>query len=147
MVKEAIVFQDIFIIEDIDCDGKKFDRVSRILAHSEQYETDITLDVNNELYPLEINDRFALALASTLSATGDTSADSDAWRDNRKNKEATLADEYEYVMFGKCYKYEEVGSKVSIYISFGGLLMCLEGDYRHLQNFQKGENLYLLMRK
>lgn len=35
----------------------------------------------------------------------------------------------------------------SVYISYGGLLMCLEGDFRHLQNISLGENLYLLMRK
>lgn len=35
----------------------------------------------------------------------------------------------------------------SVYISYGGLLMCLEGDYRHLQNLTVGENIYLLMRK
>jgi hypothetical protein len=35
----------------------------------------------------------------------------------------------------------------SVYVSYGGLLMCLEGDYRHLQNLTVGENIYLLMRK
>lgn len=41
----------------------------------------------------------------------------------------SLMDKYEYVMYGKLYKYgdERVGGalKVDVYISFGGLLMLL----------------------
>lgn len=34
----------------------------------------------------------------------------------------------------------------SVYISFGGLLLCLEGGYRNLSSL-KQENIYLLMRR
>lgn len=33
----------------------------------------------------------------------------------------------------------------AVYVSFGGLLLCLEGGYRHLSSL-KQENVYLLMR-
>ncbi|KAF9362895.1 DNA-directed RNA polymerases I, II, and III subunit RPABC3 [Mortierella sp. NVP85] len=149
--KDNILFSDIFDIKDVDGAGKKFDRVSRINARSENYEMELTLDIHNEIYPLEIGEKFSLVLATSLSLTAtvgnDTSGAQESWRE-KVGGERTLADDYEYVMYGKVYKYDEgQGSKVSVYISFGGLLMCLEGDFRHLQNISLGENLYLLMRK
>jgi DNA-directed RNA polymerase I, II, and III subunit RPABC3 len=60
----------------------------------------------------------------------------------------SLADEYEYVMYGKVYKYDDSNqSKITIYASFGGLLMCLSGDYRALAKIEVGQYLYLLIRK
>ena len=35
----------------------------------------------------------------------------------------------------------------AVYVSYGGLLMCLAGDARHVQDFNVGDNAYLLMRK
>ncbi|KAF9585401.1 DNA-directed RNA polymerases I, II, and III subunit RPABC3 [Lunasporangiospora selenospora] len=149
--KDNILFSDIFDIKNVDAEGRRFDKVSRINARSENYEMELTLDINNELYPLEIGEKFSLVLATSLSLTtavgNDTTATQESWRE-RVGGERTLADDYEYVMYGKVYKYDEgQGSKVSVYISFGGLLMCLEGDFRHLQNINLSENLYLLMRK
>ncbi|ORX82085.1 RNA polymerase [Basidiobolus meristosporus CBS 931.73] len=147
--RENILFSDIFDIKDVDRDGKKFDRVSRLNARSENYDMELTLDFNNELYPLEIGDKFSLVLASSLSLDGvrdlDASGKKESWRERT---EKNLADDYEYVMYGKVYKYDESsGSKVSVYASYGGLLMALEGDFRHLQNISVSENIYLLMRK
>ena len=34
-----------------------------------------------------------------------------------------------------------------VLISYGGLLMCLEGDPRQMQDLDIGKNFYLLMRK
>ncbi|ORX58555.1 RNA polymerase [Piromyces finnis] len=137
------LFSDVFEIVEKDKGGKKFDRVSRIQGRSENYEMDLTLDVNTEIYPIEIGDKFALMLASSLSLDG--AEKTEIWREDLKD---SLADDYEYVMYGKVFKYDDSnGSKVSIYISYGGLLMCLEGDYRHLQNIEVGKFIYLLMRK
>ncbi|KAF9349010.1 DNA-directed RNA polymerases I, II, and III subunit RPABC3 [Mortierella sp. AD094] len=151
--KDNVIFSDIFDIKDVDGGGKKFDKVSRINARSDNYEMELTLDINNELYPLEVGEKFSLVLATSLSLTAsvgnDTSGTQESWRE-RVGGERTLADDYEYVMYGKVYKYDEsqAGNKTCfVYISFGGLLMCLEGDYRHLHNISLGENLYLLMRK
>lgn len=35
----------------------------------------------------------------------------------------------------------------SAYVSFGGLLMRLEGDQNHFQGFEVDKNIYLLMKK
>ncbi|RKP09916.1 RNA polymerase [Thamnocephalis sphaerospora] len=152
--KENVLFSDVFDVKDVDRDGKKFDRVSRINARSENYDMEMTLDVNSELYPMEIGDKFAFALASSLSlekqaATGDDAEKTEeSWRDLSRRNEPTLADSYEYVMHGRVFKYDEGnGTRVAVYVSFGGLLLCLEGDYRHLQKVMIGETVYLLMRK
>ncbi|CAG8525640.1 7875_t:CDS:2 [Ambispora gerdemannii] len=165
-----ILFLDVFNINDMDRDGKKFDRVSRFVARSENYEMELTLDVNIELYPLDIGDRVSLCLASSLESNplptevpkaismSDSEAERkrkkeqeekerDSWQEKRPD-EVDLSDEYEYVMFGKVYKYDDKSSKgVGVYISFGGLLMALEGDHRHITNIYVGQNCYLLMKR
>ncbi|KAF9535867.1 hypothetical protein CPB83DRAFT_901529 [Crepidotus variabilis] len=153
----SIIFDDIFTINAIDKEGKKFDRVSRLYAHSKNYDMDMTLDYNLELFPLQKDQSFALALASSLSRTGPggagisaeeaAEADRDVWRPDGKSK-GGLHDEYDYVMFGKVYKFDgESGEVVTAYASFGGLLMALTGSYRHMTSIVLGDNIYLLMRK
>ncbi|KAG9295644.1 hypothetical protein G9A89_002962 [Geosiphon pyriformis] len=165
-----ILFQDIFNVNDVDRDGKKFDRVSRFTARSENYEMELTLDINIELYPLDIGDRVVLCLASSLEVNpvsaevlkaislNDSEAEKkrkkeheekerDSWQEKRPD-EVDLSDQYDYVMFGKVYKFDEKSSKgVGVYISFGGLLMALEGDHRHITNIYVGQNCYLLLRR
>ncbi|CAM0138034.1 DNA-directed RNA polymerases I, II, and III subunit RPABC3 [Umbelopsis sp. WA50703] len=161
MSRDNLLFQDIFDIKDIDPEGKRFDRVSRVRARSENYEMDLTLDYNTELYPLEIGEKFSLVLAASLALNGGSGGAGvekrESWRE-RAPGDRDLSDEYEYVMYGKVYRFDEAntgsssapvgaGQKVAVFVSFGGLLMCLEGDFRHLQNITVGENIYLLMRK
>lgn len=63
-------------------------------------------------------------------------------------------------MYGKVFKYEyKEGNKVYIaplrllrsssliYISFGGLLMSIEGEQSPLENIKYGSRLYLLIKK
>lgn len=71
---------------------------------------DLTLDYNFELFPLETDQSFALALASSLdrdgapptAADGDEEGDKDRhkWRPDGKGKHG-LEDDYDYVMYGK----------------------------------------------
>ncbi|KAG6878427.1 hypothetical protein C0993_007028 [Termitomyces sp. T159_Od127] len=110
----SIVFDDIFTINAIDKEGKKFDRVSRLYAHSKNYEMDLTLDFNVELFPLQNEDSFALALATSLARggapTGASNTDGiedtadekerDVWRPDGKGRRG-LEDDYDYVMYGK----------------------------------------------
>lgn len=81
--------------------------VSRVIARSENYEMDLTLDVNSELYPLDIAEKFSLVLASSLSLDSTNGTDTrESWRE-RAPGERDLSDEYEYVMFGKVYRYDD----------------------------------------
>ncbi|KAI9337163.1 RNA polymerase [Zopfochytrium polystomum] len=140
------VFTDIFEVNDLDQDGKKFDRVSRIKATSESADMEIILDINSEIYPMRVQDKFTLTLALSLSLDGganDSSVKRESWREVAAKR--SLADDYEYVMFGKVYKYDErERSKATVYASFGGLLLCMSGDPVQVNI---GQEVYLLLRK
>ncbi|KAI0322673.1 RNA polymerase [Amylostereum chailletii] len=155
------VFNDIFLIQDIDREGKKFDRVSRLYAHSKNYDMDLTLDYNIELFPLEAGQSVALALASTLArgpqnggggegaegAAEDEDKDKDVWRPDGKGRRG-VEEDYEYVMYGKVYRFDSGNAEtVTAYASFGGLLMSLTGSFRHMTNIVLGDPVFLLMRK
>ncbi|KAJ7785990.1 hypothetical protein B0H16DRAFT_1488831 [Mycena metata] len=156
----SIVFDDIFTINAIDKEGKKFDRVSRLYAHSKNYDMDLTLDYNIELFPLQSDQSFALALASSLARGGPQAAagadgtaeeaedkDRDVWRPDGKGRRG-LEEDYEYVMYGKVYKFDSGTTEiVTAYASFGGLLLSLTGSFRHMTSIVLGDPVYLLMRK
>lgn len=72
---------------------------------------DLTLDYNVELFPLQKDQSFALALASSLARGGRTANktdggadaeehDRDVWRPDGKGSRG-LEDDYDYVMYGK----------------------------------------------
>ncbi|KAJ8460350.1 hypothetical protein OPV22_033276 [Ensete ventricosum] len=131
----------------LDPDGKKFDKVSRIEARSEQFDMYMQLDVNTEIYPLHVGDKFTMVLTPTLSLDG--TPDSGYFTQGGRK---SLADKFEYVMHGKLYKISEEASggpnvKVELYASFGGLLMMLKGDPSNAAQFELDQRLFLLMRK
>jgi len=155
----SIVFDDLFTISDIDKDGKKFDRVSRLFAHSSNYDMDLTLDYNIELYPLTKGESFSLVLATSLlrpteggAANGADGADEEkdtyTWRPDGKGQRG-IDDDYEYVMYGRVYKFDGGTSSeiVTAYMSYGGLLMTLTGSHRHMTGIVLGDPVYLLMRR
>jgi len=159
-----IVFDDIFTINAIDKEGTKFDRVSRLYAHSKNYDMDLTLDYNIELYHLEKDKTFALALASSLrkgpptgsanvngagagNAGGDDNKEEPVWRPDGKGS-GGLEEDYDYVMYGKVYKFDQGTAEiVTAYASFGGLLMSLTGSFRHMTSLVLGDPVFILLRK
>ncbi|GAA5857229.1 hypothetical protein JCM8547_009385 [Rhodosporidiobolus lusitaniae] len=141
---QNILFSDVFAVTAIDKDGKKFDRVSRVAAKSNNLDMRLTLDINTDLLTLSEGKDFSLALASSLS-TAEGAKEGGAAGGWRQDIEGGLADEWDYVMFGKVYKFDDgTGEEVTAYISFGGLLMALTGSYRHIERVTVGEHIYLL---
>ncbi len=144
----STLFDDIFDVESVD--PGRYTRVCRVIAKSTTSpDTKITIDINTELFPVAKMDTLTITLAKSLSI--DESGDSGmftangSWRPPKPNQR-TLMDDYDYVMYGTVYKFEEGSNdKISLYCSFGGLLMCLEGNYRTLSSLRQ-ENLYILMR-
>ncbi|KAK8042830.1 DNA-directed RNA polymerases I [Apiospora phragmitis] len=143
---DAQLFEDNFTIYERD--QSKYDRVARITASTEDSQTQLTLDVNIELFPVAIGDRLTVVLATSLSLDGtrDTVSDGKGWRDVKG--ESSLADLYDYVCHGKIYKFEDGadGQTLKAYISYGGLLMMLEGPSKKLLPLRV-ENTYLLIKK
>lgn len=145
----GVLFEDIFNVKDIDPEGKKFDRVSRLHCESESFKMDLILDVNTWLYPMDLGDKFRLVLATTLREDG--YPDNGDW--NPMETEGSRADSFEYVMYGRIYRIEgdelsqEPSSRLAAYVSYGGLLMRLQGDANNLHGFEVDQHLYLLMKK
>ena len=143
-----IKYEAMFETIDQDPDGKKFDRVSRFVCRSTPYgDSELTLDVNVDAYPIDIGAKFTYVLASTLNTDG--SPEDPSTYD--QSKKESLADEYEYVMHGKCYKKTEeddaAAEKTATYISFGGLLACVKTDAKAMSEVDVDDRVYCLMRK
>ncbi|KAI0101552.1 DNA-directed RNA polymerases and 3 polypeptide [Nemania sp. FL0031] len=141
---DAQLFEDTFTVTDYD--QSKYDRVARITANSTDNQTQMSLDINIELFPCLVGENLQVVLATTLSLDGNRDNEERGWRDVRG--ESTLADMYDYVCHGKIYRFEDgvEGQTLRAYISFGGLLMMLEGPYAKLTPLRV-DNTYLLVKK
>ena len=145
----GVLFEDIFDVKDIDPEGKKFDRTSRLHCESESFKMDLILDINQGIYPVDLGDKFRLVLASSLREDG--FADQGDW--SPLDSGPSRADSFEYVMHGKIYRIEgddnplEGAGRLSAYVSYGGLLMRLQGDANNLHGFEMDQHVYLLMKK
>ncbi|KAG7529025.1 hypothetical protein FFLO_05818 [Filobasidium floriforme] len=163
--RSNILFTDKFQVKEIDKDGKKFDRVSRMTSNPSQRGLSLTLDYANEFIQFKPQEYFTMTLATSLHEDGDDEevaggSSGAAGGPDEASKKVTkremwrggdegLAEQYEYVMHGKIYKFDETRSgenSTTAYLSFGGLLMALRGSYRHLQELVIGENVYLLIK-
>ena len=139
------LFEDIFEVTALNPDKKVFDRVNRVAATGTTFECDLLLDINSEIYSMHEADKITLVLASTLNLDG---TPDDHFSYAPSPGEPTLADNYEYVMHGRVFDVAYKGEgAVVIAASFGGLLMRLTGDQRHLSSVQPDMRLYILIKK
>merc|ERR1719286_90533 len=97
---------------------------------------------------MDLADKFRLVLASSLREDG--FADQGEW--SPLDTGPSRADCFEYVMHGKIYRIEgdeasEGTGRLSAYVSYGGLLMRLQGDANNLHGFEIDQHVYLLMKK
>ena len=138
-------FEDNLLVKSIDKNGKVFDRISRVEGIGTETGCQIVLDVNSDIYPVSKDKVYKILLTKSLF--------SDNFTPNQFNyeiylKKNTLMDSYDYVMNGKVFKLtEELESKVAVHISFGGLILGITGDPKHLSSLNLDERLYFLMKK
>jgi len=141
-----MLFEDTFEVTAVNPDGKKFDKVTRLVCRGHNYEMDLVLDYNSDIYRLPLGQKFFLLLSRTLNLDGTPDL-------NEYNQDGgpSLMDHYEYVMHGKVFKIQQSSkqknSTLECYVSYGGLLMCLKGDPRNLHKLELDQQLYLLMRR
>ena len=94
----------------------------------------------------QIGTKFTLVLAPTLSLDG--TPEDPAYDQSGKE---SLADSYEYVMYGKVFKKEDTDeggiAKAAVNISFGGLLLHLKAEPKNLQDVEIDNRVYVLIRK
>uniref|UniRef100_A0A8C6RCA7 DNA-directed RNA polymerases I, II, and III subunit RPABC3 n=1 Tax=Nannospalax galili TaxID=1026970 RepID=A0A8C6RCA7_NANGA len=124
----GILFEEIFDVKDIDPEGKKFDGVSM----------DLVLDVNVQIYPIDLGDKFRLVIASTLNEDGTLDDGEYNPTDDRPSRaDQTEGDETS----------TEAATRLSACVSYGGLLMRLQGNANNLHGFEVDSRVYLLMEK
>lgn len=125
-------------------------KVSRLHCESESFKMDLILDINSMIYPMDFGDKFRLVLATTLREDGYPTDGPDY---NPLETGPSRADPFDYVMYGKIYRIEgddglvETSGRLSAYVSYGGLLMRLQGDANNLHGFEVDKHIYLLMKK
>merc|ERR1719258_777409 len=117
--KKAFIFNDLFDVTAVNPDGKKFDRVSRLVCKSHTFDVTMRIDVATDVYPMKQGQKFRMALAQTLRLDGKPD---DGTYD--QSGEANILDKYDF----------HDGHNVSIFASFGGLLMLLQGDQQYFVN-------------
>ncbi|KAF5022646.1 hypothetical protein F66182_5289 [Fusarium sp. NRRL 66182] len=144
---DATLFEEEFTVTEYD--QSKYDRVARISCTSSDSQTVMTLDINIELFPCAVSDNMRVVLTTSLALDG-SKEEEKGWRDVGKGGDApaTMADMYDYVCHGKIYKFEETydGNTINAYVSFGGLLMSLQGPVKKLTPLRV-DNVYLLVKK
>ncbi|KAJ2901973.1 putative dna-directed rna polymerases i protein [Zalerion maritima] len=147
VTSDAHLYEDRFQITAYD--QSKYDRVARLSCTSLGGQTTMELDINIELFPCAVGEELYIVLATSLSPDG-SKDEGVGWREQARTgpPEPSLADNFDYVCRGKIYKFVEGEDQSSIaaYLSFGGLLMCLEGPYKKLTSLRV-EYTYLLIRK
>ena len=100
---DAQVFEESFTITDVN--NEKYDRVSRIFGTSADGQLTMTLDINHELFPCHVGEQLSMVLATTLSLDG--TKEETSWRSVSRSSTTTLADMYDYVCYGKNYRFED----------------------------------------
>jgi DNA-directed RNA polymerase I, II, and III subunit RPABC3 len=145
MTQKNILFEDVLIVTNIDREGKVFEKVSRIEGKTEDQDCKIILDINSEIYTMLKDSHYSLILTKSVYSDGSLPGNFSVDMYNKKN---SLLDKYEYVSYGKIFKYsEESDGKVSVYVSFGGLLLGITGEASHLNNLRMDERVYLMIKK
>lgn len=72
---QPILFEDIFDVQKLNPEGKKFDRVDRIVSKGETYETELALDLACDVFSVKVGDKFTMAIAWTLDKAGKPDSD------------------------------------------------------------------------
>lgn len=141
-----MIFQEEFRVEEVNPDGKKFDKVNRLMCRgSRPTGMEVLVDVNSELFDAKVEDRLRICFARHLSLDGH------AEHYEQVVGKASLLDEYDYAMHGIAYKYRQVkdgdGKLVEIHLSHGGLLARIIGEERQLSGIKVDDQIYTLIRR
>lgn len=145
-MSSSLLFEDIFEVTELNPDGKKFESVNRLAATGTTYECDLLLDINCQIYSVKAGEKRTMVLASTLNLDG-TPDDHFSYNSSANGTEPSLADAYDYVMHGRVFEMEyKKDGMIVIAASFGGLLMRLTGDQRHLSSILPDMRLYILLK-
>ena len=158
-----IMFDEIFEVESIDKDSKIFENGQRCEGKTKNTNYNIMLDINSDIYPLEVGGSYSIVLARSIEENGKAKANEFDY-EYTLNKKNTLMDKYEYVMRGRVFQFSSDKKRngdnskqdsLCISISFGGLLLDISnlkrdeksGKPRAFEDIEVDEELFFLMKK
>ena len=161
-MSKNIVFDEILKVENIDKDTKIFEKVQRCEGKTQKTNYNIILDVNSEIYPMEIGSLYSIVLVKSIEEN-DKIKKNEFDYELTTNKKNTLMDKYDYVMRGKVFQFSSDKKRngdsnnqdsLCISISFGGLLLDISnlkrdnsGKPKDFEDIELDEDLFLLMKK
>lgn len=109
-MSDSTLFESTFTITGVN--SEDYDRVSRLTGSSTGDDSNsiaLTLDINHDLFPVSAGESLTVMLAESLNLDGKKD-EGKGWRDlDRPGAETTLADMWEYVCYGRVYKFEDGG--------------------------------------
>ena len=157
------VFEEILKVEYIDKDTKIFEKVQRCEGKTQKTNYDIVLDVNSDIYPMEVGSLYSIVLVKSIEENGKIKKDIFDY-ELTTNKKNTLMDKYDYVMRGRVFNFSSDKKRngdsskedsLCISISFGGLLLDISNLKRDnssakpkaFEDIELDEELFLLMKK
>ena len=141
------VFHSNFTVSQINPEGRKYLRVSRLECKSAAAGLSLAIDINSDIFPVTIGEHLTIGLATTLNVNGEE--ESDVYDHSIFPRETAMSS-YDYVMHGRVYKCncdDLEAEVVTVLISFGGLLMKVEGSMPQLRDIQFNKNYYVLIKK
>ena len=142
-MSKTILFSSTFKVERKD--DSRFDKVARFYCTSESSRVNLFVDINIDVYPVQENSELVITFASTILPNGAAVPDS---YDPTIFEKETLADDYEYVMYGKIFKFiNDADKSISIVMSFGGLLAVLQGDAANFRDFDLNSSVFFLAKR
>mmetsp|Transcript_25299 Transcript_25299/g.17883 ORF Transcript_25299/g.17883 Transcript_25299/m.17883 type:complete len:101 (-) Transcript_25299:85-387(-) len=99
---------------------------------------------------MAVDSFYSMVLATSLNADGHENFDIIKYEnEGTASGMGSLLEQYEYVMHGKIFKYQHDENKdvITVFMSFGGLLMSIKGEFKSLKNLEIDSRIYLLLRK
>ena len=147
----------------INKEKKIFEKVQRCEGKTQKTNYNIILDINSELYPMEVDGLYSIVLAKSIEENGKSNKEEFDY-ELTSNKKNTLMDKFEYVMRGRVFQFSSEKKRnvestekdsLCISISFGGLLLDISklsrdtttGKPKSFEDINLDEELYLLIKK
>ena len=162
MATNDLMFDENFIVKELNPDGKKFMMVDRVNCVGEVENFDLILDIHSELFKLENGSKFRMSIVPTFREDG--LPDDDEYDPKASilyiltfriydlcfQMTNRMLDRFEYAMSGQVYRIEGAGkdqNQVTVFASYGGLLMRLRGEQLNMGGFKDDGRLYLMLKK
>ena len=106
----STLYQDIFDVQKINPEGKKFEKVNRLLCKGLTNDVQLLIDINCDIgFKVHEGDKISVAFASSLAMDG--SLDDGTYK--MYSDEPTLLDQYEYAMHGQIFEFKHTRARRS----------------------------------